>query len=724
MAALKRKEAPSKAGVSHKKQKSSDEKYTNPTEPLKSTKPVKAAKVPVKPPTPEASADEFDGFDDEEDGDEGGVAVDAEEDEDASVHPSRRGHVSGKQQNGAGKDLKLDSNSAEAHAKQRALAKERKAAKPNADSIQQAKQIWERLRQKLNVSEKERKELLDELFGLMEGRIRDFVFKHDSVRVVQTAVKYCDAKQLKIIVQELKDDVRALVESKYGKFLVAKMVVNGDEQDRRLIVPQFYGHVKRLINHPEASWIVDDIYRNAIAAPEQKATMLREWYGTEFALANRNIANTSGDEVTADLKAILEKNPEKRKPILGYLHQMINNLIQKKMTGFTMLHDAMLQYFLALTPGGEEHTEFLETLKGDIDAEEADGGGDVYRNLSFTRSGSRLVSYAIAYGSAKDRKMILKCFKDNIGVMAVDNHAKLVLSVALEVPDDTRNANSLILRELLGQQIEDEEARFQHLESLFDDANARLPLLLPIAGSMPRWLIKDESAERLFLDEIYKIRETTSKKAPDVRRQELCAHLAAPLLDLIASRAENLVRSKTACPAISEILFHCPGPKRDAARDAVAQTAQGDPTEEGHVAKDPATSRLLKALVAGGPFDSTAKKIIPVEPRLGFGAALWPVIQEELLQWACGEASFVVLAFLESEDVPEKIQKKIVEALRKNRKKLQAAADGERSAEENGGVKVGEEVLGNGERKARRPRHGRWKNGNAGAKLLLEKLGA
>jgi pumilio family protein 6 len=213
MAALKRKEAPSKAGVSHKKQKSSDEKYTNPTEPLKSTKPVKAAKVPVKPPTPEASADEFDGFDDEEDGDEGGVAVDAEEDEDASVHPSRRGHVSGKQQNGAGKDLKLDSNSAEAHAKQRALAKERKAAKPNADSIQQAKQIWERLRQKLNVSEKERKELLDELFGLMEGRIRDFVFKHDSVRVVQTAVKYCDAKQLKIIVQELKDDVRALVES-------------------------------------------------------------------------------------------------------------------------------------------------------------------------------------------------------------------------------------------------------------------------------------------------------------------------------------------------------------------------------------------------------------------------------------------------------------------------------------------------------------------------------
>jgi pumilio homology domain family member 6 len=756
MAALKRKEAPSKAGVSHKKQKSSDEKFTKSTKPIKSAKPVKAAKVPVKPPTPEASADEFDGFDDEEDGNQGGVAVEDEDDQDASVHPSRRDHVSGKQQNGAGKDFKLDSNSAEAHAKQRALAKERRAAKPNADSIQEAKRIWERLRQKLNVPEAERKELLDELFGLMEGRIRDFVFKHDSVRVVQTAVKYCDAKQLKIIVQELKDDVRALVESKYGKFLVAKMVVNGDEEDRRLIVPQFYGHVKRLINHPEASWIVDDIYRNAIAAPEQKATMLREWYGTEFALANRNIANTSGDEVTANLKAILEKNPEKRKPIMGYLHQMINNLIQKKMTGFTMLHDAMLQYFLVLTPGGEEHNEFLETLKGDIDAEEADGGGDLYRNLSFTQSGSRLVSYAIAYGSAKDRKMILKCFKDNISVMAVDAHAKLVLTVALEVPDDTRNALSSILRELLGLSIEDSEARHEHLSSLLDDPNARLPLLLPLIAdsdsiaTTPRWLLKDPSPDRALLEEIFQIRQTTSKKAPAVRRQELLAHLAPPLLDLIAARAAALVHSKTACPALSEILFHCSGASRSQAIAALAATAAGDPTAPDHMAKDPAASRLFKSLVGGGPFDPTTKTIVPVEPRLDFGAALWPVIQDDLSKWACGEASFVVLAFLESEDVPEKIQSKIREGLRRERGKLQAAADGERVDAGGGGGGGGEDdddddVVEGGSKKGntkkakrekadrkggaaekgnsnKRVRHGRWRNGNAGAKLLLEKI--
>lgn len=635
------------------------------------------------------------------------------------MHPSRRDFVANKSQNGGSSEFKPDgTTSAEAHAKQRALAKERKASRPNADVVQQAKKIWERLRQKLNVPEAERKELLTELFELMEGRIRDFVFKHDSVRVVQTAVKYCEPAQLKIIVKELKDDVRSLVESKYGKFLVAKMVVNGDQEDRNLIIPQFYGHVKKLINHPEASWIVDDIYRNAIATPEQKAAMLREWYGVEFSLANRNLGKSNEEPPTADLKAILEKNPEKRKPILGYLHQMINNLIQKKMTGFTMLHDAMLQYFVVLSPGSEEHTEFLETLKGDIDADEADGGGDLYKNLSFTKSGSRLVSYAIAYGSAKDRKMILKCFKDNIEIMAVDNHAKIVLAVALDVPDDTRNALSLILRELLGLQIDDSEERLTRLEGLLDNTNARLPLLFPISD-LPRWLLKDDG-ERAFIEEIHKIRETTSKKSSDTRRSELRAHLAGPLLDLVAARADNLIRSKNACPAISEILFRCEGSSREAARDAVAKTAEGNPSEDGHVAKDAAASRLLKVLVAGGLFDPAEKRIKLAEPRLGFGEALYPLIKSNLVDWACGESSFVVVAFLESEEVSDKTKKEIKKALQQKRKQIQAAADGGNDHKEEPTTANGEEE--GKKAKKNKQKQGRWKNGNAGAKLLLEKL--
>ena len=341
MGGLKRKDAPSGASKDVKKQK---------------TTTVKRSRLDEA-----AAEDDFGGFSGGEEADEvvskeaGGKKTTAKSGGDAG------------NKSGTDAKFKLDTSSAEAHAKQRALAKERKAAKPNADVIQRSKKIWERLRRKSHVPAEERKALVAELFSIINGRVRDFVFKHDSVRVIQCALKYANQEQRRTIVEELKGDIRTLVESRYGKFLVAKMVVQGDQGIRGIVVPEFYGHVKRLINHPEASWIVDDIYRQ-IATTQQKAMMLREWYGTEFALFHRkpdsNAAAAVSGEDTAELTKILAKNPEKRKPILQFVLQMINSLVQKKMTGFTMLHDAMLQYFLALTPGTEEHSEFLEILKG------------------------------------------------------------------------------------------------------------------------------------------------------------------------------------------------------------------------------------------------------------------------------------------------------------------------------------------------------------------------
>ena len=158
-----------------------------------------------------------------------------------------------------------------------------------------------------------------------------------------------------------------------------------------MIVPEFYGHVRRMIKHPEASWILDDVYRG-IATTQQKAVLLCEWYGAEFALFNK----TAGVETTADLARVLEKSPEKRGPIMRSLLELINQLIQKKMTGFTMLHDAMLQYFLNIKQDGEEMTEFVELLKSDDD-------GHLLKNLAFTKSGARVVCLGLAHGSAKVR---------------------------------------------------------------------------------------------------------------------------------------------------------------------------------------------------------------------------------------------------------------------------------------------------------------------------------
>ena len=684
MAVSKRKDAPISVSKVGKKQKTVDSK---PKRTETSSRPAHRKSVDNQ-----ENIDDFSGFSDSDNAAEANFSNN-------SKIPKSKSTPS----NATAKQFKLDTSSAEAHAKQRALAKERKASKPNADSIQRSKQLWEKLRRKSHVPKEERKELVAELFGLINGRVRDFVFKHDSVRVIQCAIKYARAEQLKSIIQELKGDVRDLAESRYGKFLVAKMVVQGDQEDKNLIVPEFYGHIKRLINHPEASWIVDDIYRQ-VALPQQKAIMLREWYGTEFALMNRNQSDLANGAVTPDLSKILEDNPEKRKPIMQYLHQIINNMIQKKMTGFTMLHDAMLQYFLAVAPGSEAQSEFLETLKGDIDAEEEGGGGDLYRNLAFSRSGSRLVCLALAHGSAKDRKIILRCFKDHIELMALDPYAKMVLATGLDVADDTRMTSQTILRELLGLQIEDTEQRFDRMQNIVMDLNARVPTLYPVIGNA-KWLLKDH--EISVMEEVHQIRATTSKKAPETRRQELVQHLSGTLVELISQRADVLIQSSFACQPVTEILLGCHGEHRQAAQEAIAQLALGDPNGEGHIAKDAATGRMLKTLVMGGTFDPSTKKIKLAEPRLGFGEALYPVIKPHLIDWACSDSSFVVVALLESEDISDGIKNEVRNALQNEKKRLQASA-----------VANAEDTPDPASSKKTKI----GKRGNAGARLLLEKI--
>jgi pumilio family protein 6 len=599
------------------------------------------------------------------------------------------------------------SNSREAHAKQKALAKERKNAKPNADVIERSKKLWEKLRLKSHVDKEERKELVKELFEIITGRVKDFVFKHDSVRVIQTAIKYSTMEQRRMIARELKGEFKVLSEGKYSKFLIAKLVEKGDPEIRDLIITEFYGHVKRMINHPEAAWILDDIYR-AVATPEQKNRLLREWYGAEFSIQGLGPQGTD----SADLATILEESPEKRKPIMGYLENQINSLIQKKLNGFTMLHDAMLQYFLVCEPGTEQANDFLEHLKPDPtlkEGEEADNV-DLMKNLAFTKSGSRLVSLCFAYGSAKDRKLFLRPYKDTIETMAFDQYAHHVLLAALAVTDDTKLSSKSIYSELLPSN----DALPEKVLNLCNDARARTVLLYPFAADA-KWFLDDNTRERLT--EIYNIRQTTSKKDPNTRLQEVTKSIEAQLLNAISARAADFASFTFGLQFMGEILVGAPEVEPKTRKEALAEVARLsqsilDASLPASAGDNKATSHgknMLKTLVQGGKFDPKTKKVVPVTPALGFADMLWAEIKNNVVDWATGEGSFVVVALTEAEGFEKKSE--VLKALKKDKKKLEAAA-GPAKSKDADKAKKGKK----GEKKDDAPR------GNAGARILLEKL--
>ena len=568
--------------------------------------------------------------------------------------------------------------------KQKALQQERKAAKPNANVISRSKQLWERLRRKSHVPLEERKKLIAELFDVIGGRVKDFVFKHDSVRVIQTALKYANVQQRKQIAQELQGSYNELAQSRYAKFLIGKLIVHGDTEIRDLIIPEFYGHVKRLIRHPEASWILDDIYR-MVATKQQKTSLLREWYGPEFVLFKDK--DTEG---TAELSQIFEKHPEKRSPAMSFLHDMINHLVQKQQTGFTMLHDAMLQYFLNTKTGSTDANEFIELLKGDEE-------GDLVKNLAFTQSGSRLMCLSLAHSNAKDRKLLIRNYRDTIKMMASDLHGHTVILTAFEVIDDTKLTAKTFLTELLDQNITDAAARNEELLYQVNDLTGRIPILFPFVSDRVKWLLPDSDSD--ILKEIREIRKETSKKDPEVRRQELAKAASPTLLDLIASRADSLLETSFGCQLLSEVLFDADGDKT-AALKAVAEAAKSRPDTK----DSPFVGRLLKSLVQGGRFNGATKTVEKVQPPLNFHAYLYEQIKNETLTWATGSNVFVVVALAESDEFEKKDE--LLKTLKKNKKALEQAAAGSDGGKEKDGKK------------------GKGKAGptSSGAKLLLEKI--
>lgn len=558
----------------------------------------------------------------------------------------------------------------------------------------------------------ERQKLVDELFTIITGRMRDFVLKHDAVRAVQCAIKYSTSAQRKQIAKELQGAYVQLAESRYAKFLIGKLLVQNDEEIRDTIIPEFYGKVRKLINHPEASWILDDIYRT-VATKEQKAMLLREWYGPEFAIKEMTKTDL---KPTADLKQILTDEPGKRGIIMKSLWEMINSLVQKKMTGFTMLHDAMLQYFVNTEQGTEDFTEFNELIKGDET-------GDLLKNLAFTRSGARLVCLLLAHGTAKDRKNLLKPYKDTIHMMAADPFAHVVILTAYDVIDDTKLTAKSIFPELFG---EEKEALASNVLEVANNVYARTTVLYLLEGLSKALFPAGQAFDVDTLKEVHEIRKTTSKKDAEARRTELVAAFSPQLIEAVLAAPQDLTATTFGCQFVGDVLLSCVGDKQ-AALEAIAQCAEGSPSqevvagEEGsiptpHISQSAFGSRMLKSLIQGGRFDKAAGKVILVDPPLEFANTLYPVIQEHVVDWATGPGSFVVVGLAEAGDFGEKDALK--KTLKKNKKLLEKAAT-EATADQKAAKGAAEEQEQKGGKKGKKNK-GEKPVGNMGSKILLE----
>nr|XP_002737223.2 PREDICTED: pumilio domain-containing protein KIAA0020 homolog [Saccoglossus kowalevskii] len=269
---------------------------------------------------------------------------------------------------------------------------QRRKLKNNYELSKRAKEIWETLRRH-NCSKETRRKLIAELYKMVQGKVSELAFAHDTVRVLQCCIQFGSVEQRNAIFEEVKDLMLDLSKNKYSKFYVLKMLKYGTKEQRDFIIKSFYGKVAKLVAHSESSEILESAYNNHANA-SQRISLLEEFYGPTYAVFKTQNNLT--------LEQILKENPGKKRPILENMKHALTPLLEKSVIKHSIVHKALMDYFI-----------FAEIK------------------------------------SKTDRKAIIKSFKTFVLKICREEFGHLVMLAIFDAVDDTKLVSKVLLNEML-----------------------------------------------------------------------------------------------------------------------------------------------------------------------------------------------------------------------------------------------------------------------------------
>ncbi|KAI8321135.1 ARM repeat-containing protein [Martensiomyces pterosporus] len=569
---------------------------------------------------------------------------------------SKESHQAAKQEKAEGQGSKrkafeqpaIGSTPQESRQLQKKQRLERQMAQPDGGLKVAARKLWEQLRRR-DLDEKVRKEKMKEMMALIRGKIKDVTFKHDMSRVIQTCIKYGSDEQRAEIAEELMGGYLELSRSLYGRYILMRMLKHCPKY-RGEIIKAFYGNVRKLVRHKEASVVIEECYA-VYANAGQRWNLVAEFYGNEFAIFKDQPA--AGDSPKS-LEAVLEKAPQKKETILNTLKTTLTPLLEKGTIQHSIVHRALLDYIKHAEP--KERLEIVETMR------------ELVVEILHTRDGAQAGMLCLLYGTPKDRKAIVKSFKPFLQRICCEEYGYAVLIQALDCMDDTVFMNKTIVQDLCAIANE-----------LIEDRFGRRVLLYILAGRNPQYVGIDALK---VLNEGDPVREETSKKDPTTRHSELAAHISEKMIKWVAGHLQEAIFDPLPSQAVSETLLRAQGDKSEAWA-AVLELVKADIEESGesHVLVNPISNRVItNCIIAEYAQPKTSDKTLPEVPKENpkFGSdILDALVEAKQLKSAAVAGAFPVRALLDS-PVTSKKAKKLVKPFRDDIKKAMKGAEKKR----------------------------------------------
>jgi len=453
-----------------------------------------------------------------------------------------------KKQKGSGNAEELTSS-----ALKRAVRKQRQATRRHAESVAEAKDLWNKLRLKTNTKDGT-KIIMDKLMELIRGKIRDIALQHDASRVVQAAIQFGSDKQRKEVLAEIcrvEGSLAEMAKIQYAHFCCLKLIkyCARDDASIRMVVKSFKGEMPRLAVHGVGARVVEYLFLNL--SPKQTASLKQEFYGPHFSLFTQNLTKVP----TLKSNIANAKTEIQKESAIDFVRVIIHKGMTKSFYGFTFFQQLLAEY-VDVTEASEIRMISSMIAEHSI-------------HLLSTRVGTRVVAACASYGTPKDRKRICKSLKGYTSSSLLHRDAYLALLRLVQVTDDTKSIRKSVLDEILAKAEENDDSEN-------DAPNGILELALSETGSklFLMLLVKDEKSrmkyfdpfERSILDPVPTIRENgkeipTSKKDPDIRRKELLTHIKGGLSQTCIDNAEELLKSLPGSRVIKEVYAHAPSEK-------------------------------------------------------------------------------------------------------------------------------------------------------------------
>lgn len=199
---------------------------------------------------------------------------------------------------------------------------------------------------------------------------------------------------------------------------------------------------------------------------------------------------------------------------------------------------------------------------------------ELLAELAHTRDGSRSVREFVAWGSASDRKKVLKTFKPHLEKTCLDDQAQLVLFTCLDAIEYVMGAFHSMQLLMASARSDTKTATndlVKHIVNLAPKlvfpsssvegsgtATSRRTLLYLLVPRDQRYFPPALARTIAETDEILM---KTSKKAVDVRMKELKTGASPKLLEFIGDEAERLLADPAASLVLVDVMLHTEGGK-------------------------------------------------------------------------------------------------------------------------------------------------------------------